>query len=66
MSSPRTRSAALLVSVYIDAEGGAPWYAQLRAFDDPSTPEFLTERVSDKAELINAIGRWLDTIVQST
>ncbi len=66
MGSPRPRSAALLVSVYIDAEGGAPWYAQLRAFEDPAAPESQTVRVSDKAELILAIRRWLDKILDAS
>jgi hypothetical protein len=52
-----------LISVYIDAEGGAPWYAQLRAFADPSAPNFLTERTSDMDELMLAIRHWLETIL---
>jgi hypothetical protein len=63
MGPPGARSAALLISVYIDAEGGAPWYAQLRAFDDPSVPNFLTERTSDMDELILVIRRWLETVL---
>lgn len=65
MGSPHSRSAALLISVYVDAEGGAPWYARLRAFDDPSTPQFFTERVSDKAQLILAIQRWLEKVLEA-
>jgi hypothetical protein len=63
MASPRARSAALLISVYVDAEGGAPWYAMLRAFDDPASPESQAERASDKAQLILAVQRWLDTVL---
>jgi hypothetical protein len=63
MACPRARSAALLISVHVDARGGAPWYAQLRAFDDPESPEVLTERVSDEAELILAVRRWLGTVL---
>jgi hypothetical protein len=63
MSSPRAHSAALLISVYVDAEGGAPWYAQLRAFADPTAPEFITERVSDKARLVLAVRRWLEAVL---
>lgn len=64
MTTPRARSAALLISVYMDAEGGAPWYAKLQAFDDPALPELLVERVSDQAELILAVQRWLSTILR--
>lgn len=63
MGPPGARSAALLISVYIDDEGGAPWYAQLRAFSDPKAPEFRTERTSDMDELIMAIRRWLETVL---
>lgn len=64
MTTPRARSAALLISVYMDAEGGAPWYAKLQAFDDPASPELLVERVSDQAELILAVQRWLSTALR--
>jgi hypothetical protein len=63
MASQQARSAALLISVYIDAEGGAAWYAQLRGFRDSAAPEQVTERVSDKTELLLAVQRWLDTVV---
>jgi hypothetical protein len=63
MGTPHARSAALLISVYVDAEGGAPWYAKLQAFDDPASPDFLCERVSDKTELLLAVQRWLNTIL---
>jgi hypothetical protein len=63
MSSQRARSATLLISVYVDTEGGAPWYAQLRAFADPAAPEFLTERMSDPAHVILAVRRWLEAVL---
>ena len=63
MTSQRARSAALLISVYIDAEGGAAWYAQLRGFSDPAERELITERVSGKAELLLAVRHWLDAVV---
>jgi hypothetical protein len=63
MDPPGARSAALLISVYIDAEGGAPWYAQLRAFADPTAPHFLTERTSDMDELLLAIRHWLEKVL---
>jgi hypothetical protein len=63
MTSQRARSAALLISVYIDAEGGAAWYAQLRGFSDPAARELITERVSGKVELLLAVRRWLDAVV---
>lgn len=63
MASQRARSAALLISVYIDADGGAAWHAQLRGFSDPAVPELLIKRVSDKTELLLAVQRWFDTVV---
>lgn len=63
MASSRAHSAALLISVYVDADGGAPWYAQLRAFDDPAAAGIRMERVSDKAALILAIKSWLDDVL---
>lgn len=66
MASKRTRSAALLISLYIDADGGAAWFAQLRGFSDPAAREVFTERVSSKAELLLAVSRWLDMIIDET
>jgi hypothetical protein len=63
MASQRARSAALLISVYVDTEGGAPWYAQLRAFTDPAAPQFLSERISDQANVILAVRRWLEAVL---
>jgi hypothetical protein len=63
MASQRTRSAALLISVYIDADGGAAWYAQLHGFSDPAARELISERASGKAELLLAVRRWLDAVV---
>ncbi len=63
MDPPGSRSAALLISVYIDAEGGAPWYARLRAFADPTAPHSLTQRTSDMDELILAVRHWMETIL---
>jgi len=57
------RSAALLISVYVDVHGGAPWYARLQGFDDPGAPELRSERVSDKAQLCRAVGRWLEGVL---
>jgi len=53
----------MLISVYIDPDGGAPWYAQLRAFDDATTPESMTERVSEPEQLIAAVRRWLEAVL---
>ena len=63
MSPPHPRSAALLVSLYVDEVGGAGWYAQLRAFDDPTAPESPVERVSGEAQLIEAVRGWLAGVV---
>lgn len=68
MGTRRTRSAALLISIYVDADGGAPWYAQLRAFqplafDDPAEAEVGAERVSEEGELVAAIRRWLNSVI---
>jgi hypothetical protein len=60
---PDARSAALLISVYIDTEGGAPWYAQLRAFTDPTAPHFRTQRTSDMDQLLLTVREWLETII---
>jgi hypothetical protein len=65
MASPRARSAALLISVYVDAKDGAPWYAQLRAFDDPAA-DLLTERVSGEDQLITAVRRWLAAVLDES
>jgi hypothetical protein len=65
MPSERTRSAALLISLYIDADGGAAWFAELRGFSDPAARELLSERVSGKAELLLAVNRWLDMVVDA-
>ncbi len=62
MAPPRARSAALLISVYVDARGGAPWYARLRAFADPAAPGLLTERVSNEDQLLLAVKRWLRAV----
>jgi hypothetical protein len=66
MASPRARSAALLISVYVDVQGGAPWYAQLRAFDDPAAADLLTERVSSEDQLILAVQRWLKAALEES
>lgn len=63
MDPPGARSAALLISVYIDTEGGAPWYAQLKAFADPKDPDFLMQRTSDMDQLLVAVRDWLETII---
>jgi hypothetical protein len=57
------RSAALLISIFVDADGGAPWYAQLSAFADPAAGELHTRQVSDPDELALAVRRWLDTVL---
>jgi hypothetical protein len=64
MATPRPRSAALLISLYLDEAGGAGWYAQLRAFDDPTAPESRPERVAGEAELLAHVRRWLDDAVK--
>jgi hypothetical protein len=62
MSTRRTRSAALLISVYVDSDDGAPWYAQLRAFDDPAA-DIRAEQVREPDQLIDAVRRWLDSVI---
>jgi len=63
MESRRVRSAALLISIFVDADGGAPWYAQLTTFADPAAGELQTRQVSDPDELALAVRRWLDTVL---
>ena len=53
----------MLISVYIDPDGGAPWYAQLRAFDDAAAAELMTEQVSEPEQLIAAVRRWLEAVL---
>ena len=66
MGSPTPRSAALLISVYIDVEGGAPWYALLRAFADPTASKFRVERISDSDALVLAVRDWLEAVLASS
>lgn len=65
MASPRARSAALLISVYVDVRDGAPWYARLRAFDHPAA-DLLTERASGEDQLILAVQRWLTAVLDES
>lgn len=53
----------MLISIYIDQDGGAPWHAQLRAFDDAVAAEVLTERVSEPEQLVAAVRRWLEAVL---
>jgi hypothetical protein len=53
----------MLISVYVDPDGGASWYAQLRAFDDAVAAGFLTERVSEPEQLVAAVRRWLEAVL---
>jgi hypothetical protein len=62
VAGPRARSAGLLISVYVDADGGAPWHARLCAFDDDAA-NVRVERVSDPADLTAAVMRWLDQVI---
>ena len=66
MTTPRARSAALLISVYVDDSAGAPWYAQLRAFEDAAAAGVLTEQVSGHDDLVAAVTRWLDAVLKGS
>jgi hypothetical protein len=66
MASSRPRSAALLISVYLDAECGAAWFARLEGFDDPLSPELHTELATDKEELLSDVRRWLDDVLRNS
>jgi hypothetical protein len=59
MATPLPRSAALLISLYVDEAGGAGWYAQLRSFDDPTSAESTVQRVAAEHQLVEAVRRWL-------
>ena len=63
MNAQQPRSAGLLISVYVDEDGGAPWYARVQSFDDPAAPDFLVERIADKAQLVLAVRRWLQSVL---
>jgi hypothetical protein len=63
MRSREPRSAALLISLYLDAADGAHWYARLRSFDDPAAGE-RTVRVAGEEELIHAVREWLTALVE--
>jgi hypothetical protein len=63
MATPRPRSAALLISLYLDETGGAASYALLRAFDDPSLSDSILQRATDRDDILQAVGRWLDTVL---
>jgi hypothetical protein len=65
MATPRSRSAALLISIYLDDPSGAGWYAQLRAFDDPTTDDSRVERVTGEVEVLAQVRRWLAQVVQA-
>jgi hypothetical protein len=66
MASARSRSAALLISVYVDAAGGASWHAQLRSFSDPASGEIQVERASDKDQVVCAVRRWLEAVLEGS
>lgn len=53
-----------MISLYLDEAGGAGWYAQLRAFDDPTAPGSRRERVIGEAELLAHVRQWLDDAVK--
>jgi len=63
MASQVPRSAALLISVYMDTEGGAHWYARLRSFDDPAAGAHAV-RIATEEELIQAVREWLAGLVE--
>jgi hypothetical protein len=63
MATPRPRSGALIISVYIDGEGDERWFARLRGFDDPLTSDQQFDLVSDREDLVAAVRAWLETIL---
>jgi hypothetical protein len=63
MAMPRPRSAALLISLYLDETGGAASYALLRAFDDPAVSDSIVQRATDRDDILQGVGRWLDAVL---
>jgi hypothetical protein len=64
MASSRATSAALLISVYVDAERGGDWFARLQGFDDPLTPQLRSERVATEEEVLLAVRTWLKEVLR--
>ena len=61
--APKRRTAALLVSAFLEPDGNPPWYARISHFEDPFRPAVQGPTQTTVDGVCAAVRTWLEAVI---
>jgi hypothetical protein len=60
--APKRRTAALVISTFVEPEGNPPWYARIAFYEDAFAPAVQTPPQTTIDGVTNVVRRWLESV----
>jgi hypothetical protein len=61
--APTRRTAALVISAFVEPRGNPPWYARISSYDDAFAPAVQTTAQSTVDGVCEAVRAWLESVI---
>ena len=61
--APKRRSAALVISAFVEPKGNPAWYARIAYYEDAQGPAFRTKPQTTIEGVCDAVRQWLESVV---
>ncbi len=61
--APKRRSAALVISAFVEPNGNPAWYARIAYYEDAEGPAFRTRPRTTIEGVCDEVRRWLESVV---
>jgi|GEM_PF-5442167 len=61
--APKRRTAALVVSAFVEPRGNPPWYARISFYDETFAPAVQAPTQTTVDGVCNEVRRWLEAVI---
>lgn len=61
--APKRRTAALVISTFVEPEGNPPWYARIAFYEDAFAPAVQTPAQTTIDGVSTIVRRWLESVL---
>jgi len=61
--APKRRTAALVISTFVEPQGNPPWYSRIAFYEDAFAPAVQTPAQTSVDGVCEVVRRWLESVI---
>ena len=61
--APMRRTAAMVISTFVDTQGQPPWYARISFYEDAFAPAVQASAVNSVDGVCDLVRAWLESVI---